>query len=94
MKSKWWLIGLSVALLLAVLSPVASKFPDGLDRFAEDHNFVDKASEPAFTVIPDYSFPGVDNEATATIIAGVLGTLLLFGFVFGLASILKSKHEA
>jgi hypothetical protein len=94
MKSKWWLIGLAIALLLAVLSPIASKFPDGLDRFAEDHKFVDKASEPAFTVIPDYSFPGVDNEATATIIAGVLGTLLLFGFVFGLASLLKSKHEA
>jgi hypothetical protein len=94
MKSRWWLVGLSVALLLAVLSPIASKFPDGLDRFAEDHNFVDRASEPAFTVIPDYSFPGVDNEATATIVAGILGTLLLFGFVFGLASILKSKHEA
>jgi hypothetical protein len=94
MKSKWWIIGLSTALLLAVLSPIASKFPDGLDRFAEDHNFVDKANEPVFTVIPDYTFPGIDNEATATIVAGLLGTLLLFGLVFGLASILKSKHEA
>ncbi len=94
MKSKWWIIGLSIALLLAVISPIASKFPDGLDRFAEDNNFVDKASEPAFMVVPDYSFPGIDNEATATIVAGLLGTLLLFGFVFGLASMLKSKHEA
>ena len=94
MKSKWWIIGLSIALLLAVLSPLASKFPDGLDRFAEDHNFVDKAGGPAFTVIPDYAFPGIDNEAAATIIAGLLGTLVLFGLVFGLASMLKSKHEA
>jgi hypothetical protein len=94
MKSKWWIIGLSVALLLAILSPIASKFPDGLDRFAEDHGFVDKAIEPAFSVIPDYSFPGVDNEVAATIIAGLLGTLILFGLGFGLASILKSKHEA
>jgi len=93
MKAKWWIIGLSIALLLAVLSPIASKFPDGLDRFAEDYNFVDKSSEPTFTVIPDYSFPGIDNEATATIVAGLLGTLLLFGVAFGLASILKSKHE-
>ena len=93
MKSKWWIIGLSVALLLAVMSPIASKFPDGLDRFAEDHEFVDKAIKPAFTVMPDYSFPGIDNEAVATIIAGLLGTLLLFGLGFGLASILKSKHE-
>jgi hypothetical protein len=94
MKSKWWIIGLSVALLLAVLSPMASAFPDGLERVAEDHEFVDKAIEPAFTVIPDYALPGIDNEATATIIAGLLGTLLLFGIVFGLANILKSKHEA
>lgn len=94
MKSKWWIIGLSIALLLAIISPLASKFPDGLDRFAEDHEFVDKAVEPVFTLIPDYSFPGVGNEATATIIAGILGTLILFGLVFGMASLLKSKHEA
>ncbi|MBN1690362.1 MAG: PDGLE domain-containing protein [Dehalococcoidia bacterium] len=94
MKSKWWIIGLSIALLLAIISPIASQFPDGLDRFAEDNNFGDQANEPAFTVIPDYSFPGVSNDATATIIAGVLGTLILFGFAFGLASLLKSKNEA
>jgi hypothetical protein len=93
MKIKWWIIALSAALLLAVLSPLASKFPDGLDTFATDHEFVIKAIEPAFTVMPDYAFPGIDNEAGATIIAGLLGTLLLFGLGFGLASMLKSKHE-
>jgi hypothetical protein len=94
MKSRWWIIGLSAALLLAVLAPLASAFPDGLEKVAEDHEFVDKAVEPAFTLIPGYSFPGIGNEAVATIIAGLLGTLLLFGFAFGLASLLKSKHEA
>jgi hypothetical protein len=94
MKSKWWIIGLAIALLLAVLSPIASKLPDGLDRFAQDHNFIDKTGEPAFTLIPNYTFPGVDNEATATIIGGLLGTLLLFAFVFGLASWMRSRHEA
>lgn len=94
LRSKWWIIGLSLALLLAVLSPVVSAFPDGLERFAEGYQFIDKAMEPAFTVIPDYAFPGIENEATAKIIAGLLGTLLLFGLGFGLASMLKSKHEA
>ncbi len=94
MKSKWWIIGLSIALLLAIISPLASKFPDGLDRFAEEYNFTDKAVEPFFTVISDYSFPGITSDTTATIIAGVLGTLILFGLVFGLATLLKSKHEA
>ncbi len=94
MKSKWWIIGLSIALLLAIISPIASKFPDGLDRFAEDYNFTGKAVEPSFTVMPDYFFPGITGDATAIIIAGVLGTLILFGLVFGLATLLKSKHEA
>ena len=93
MKSKWWILGLSVALLLAVLSPLASKFPDGLERFAGDHEFINKAVVSTITVIPGYSFPGIDNEAVATIIAGLLGTLLLFGLGFGLASMLRSRHE-
>jgi hypothetical protein len=94
MKSKWWIIGLLIALLLVLLSPLASRFPDGLDSFAEEHGFVDKASEPAFMVVPEYSFPGVENEAAATILAGLLGTLIMFGLGFGLASMLKSKNEA
>lgn len=94
MRSKWWIIVLSVALLLAVLSPLASQSPDGLERVAIDQKFADKAAEPAFTVIPGYVFPGIDNGAVATISAGLLGTLLLFGVVFGLARMLKSKHEA
>jgi len=94
MKSKWWIIGLSAALLLAVLSPIASAFPDGLEMVAEDLEFVDKAIAPSFKVIPDYAFPGIDNGTAATIVAGIIGTLLLFGIVFGLASMLKSKHEA
>ena len=93
MKSKWWIIGLTVALLLAVLSPLASKLPDGLERFAEDHSFVDKASEPAVSVMPDYSFPGIESDAVSTIIAGLLGTIILFGLGFGLASMLRSRRE-
>jgi len=94
MKTKWWIIGLIVALALAIISPIASSFPDGLERVAEDHEFIDEASASVFSVIPDYIFPGVSNEALATILAGVLGTLVLFVIGFGLASILKTKNEA
>jgi hypothetical protein len=94
MKARWWITGLVVAFLLALLSPIASKFPDGLERVAEDHGFIEKAAEAPFQVIPDYTFPGIENEAIATIIAGVLGTILVTGLGFGLAYILKSKHEA
>jgi cobalt/nickel transport protein len=37
MQSKrWWIVGLIIALGLTVISPLASGWPDGLERVAED----------------------------------------------------------
>ena len=86
MKSKWWLIALAICLAVACLAPLASSSPDGLERVAEDQGFIDAARDAAFQVIPDYLFPGVGSEALATILAGLIGTLILFGlidFAFG-----------
>jgi ABC-type spermidine/putrescine transport system permease subunit I len=94
MKRGWWLIALFVALLLAVASPLASSYPDGLERVAEDHGFIDRAAEPFYHIIPDYVFPGIPDEALATIVAGVVGTLLLFALGYGLASWLKTQNKS
>ena len=77
--------GLLLALLLAIASPLASAHPDGLEWVAEQQNFLDRAQNPLFNLIPDYVFPGISNEALATIAAGVLGTLLVFGAALGIA---------
>jgi cobalt/nickel transport system permease protein len=71
--------GLAIALLLAVLSPLASSHPDGLEWVAEQQGFLEQAQEPLYTLIPDYVFPGIPSEALATILAGIVGTLLVFG---------------
>lgn len=71
--------GTLLAILLAVLSPLASAFPDGLERVAEDVGFIETAQEPLYNIIPDYVFPGVSNEALATILAGIVGTLVVLG---------------
>jgi PDGLE domain len=94
MKFKWWYGVLVLALLLAILSPLASSSPDGLERVAEDRGFIDVAMAPIFSIFPDYVIPGVTNEAMATILAGLLGTLILFGIGFGLAKLLRTKDEA
>ncbi len=94
MKAKWWIIGLSVALLLAIISPIASASPDGLERVAEDHEFAGKAAASSFSVVQGYALPCVENETVATILAGILGTLILFGLGFGIASLLKKRNEA
>jgi len=93
MKSKWWPISLLVCLAVASLSPLASSSPDGLERVAEDKGFIGLAWEAPFQVIADYVFPGVENEALATIWAGFIGTLILFGLVYGIAWLLKSRRK-
>ena len=93
MSKKWWLIALLLCLGVATLSPLASSSPDGLERVAEDQGFLDRGQEPPFQVIADYVFPGIENEAFATILAGWTGTLLLFGMGYGIAGLVRSRKQ-
>ena len=94
MKFKWWHGALILALFLAILSPLASSSPDGLEKVAENKGFIDTALEASYEIIPDYAMPGIANDAVATILAGIIGTLVLFGIGYGLAKLLKAKGEA
>ena len=95
MKNKrWWLLALGVCLLLATISPLASSSPDGLEKVAGDKGFIDAARTSPFEVIADYVFPGIENEALATIVAGWLGTLGIFGAARGLARLVGSRKNA
>ncbi len=93
MKFQWWHGALIVAFILTLLAPLASKSPDGLERVAEDKGFIDAAREAWYELVPDYTIPGIGNEALATIISGVLGTALLFGIGYGVARALKARGE-
>jgi cobalt/nickel transport system permease protein len=73
-----WIGGLAIAALLAVLSPLASAHPDGLEWVAEQTGFLGAAQGPAYEIIPDYVVPGIPNEALAAILAGVLGVAIVF----------------
>jgi hypothetical protein len=93
MKSKWWLIALVVCLAVACLAPLASSSPDGLERVAENQGFIGLGQDAPYQVIADYVFPGIENEALATILAGVVGTLVLFGTAYGVAWLLKTRRR-
>ena len=94
MKSKWWLIGLVICLAVASLSPLASSSHDGLERVAEDKGFSKLAGEAPYQLIADYVFPGIENEALATILAGLVGTLILFGMVYAVAWLVTLGRKA
>jgi PDGLE domain len=89
----------AVALAFAVglataVSPFASADPDGLEKVAEEKQFLDEgrlAGIQEDSPVPDYAFPGVENERMATGLAGFVGTLAVFAIGFGLAWILRRR---
>ncbi len=74
-----WGAGLIIAALLAIASPLASAHPDGLEWVAEQKGFLDGAQASIYDLIPDYVLPGVANESLATILAGIIGLLIVAG---------------
>jgi len=91
LRKHWWVAGLLLAVVVALFSPLASPHPDGLERVAEDEGFIDRARGAPYEVIADYLFPGIENEGLATIVAGIVGTVMMFGLVYGLAWILRRR---
>lgn len=88
---KWWHVALGICLLVAIISPLASPSPDGLEKVAEDKGFIESAQDSPYSVIADYVFPGIENEALATILAGIIGTMLVFGAVYGVSRLLRLR---
>jgi len=86
-----WLTGLVLALLLAIASPLASSHPDGLEWVAEQKGFLESAKAPLYKIIPDYLFPGVSNSTLATILAGILGVLIVFVVALVVATMRRRK---
>lgn len=82
-------VGMGIALGVAFLSPLASSSPDGLERVAEDEEFIDEAKDAPYEVIPDYAFPGVENEDVATVLAGIAGVVIVAALTFGVAFVLR-----
>jgi len=96
MKKLTWL-GLAVALVLAAcVSPFACGWFDGLERVAEEIGFLSRGEGPPLlnAPIPDYIFPGIGGERVGTAVAGIIGTLAVFGAAFALAAVLRKRHPS
>ena len=83
MKShRWWMSGLLAALAIAaLLSPFASRWPDGLGRVAEQLGFRNRERPRPIVAAPlaEYQLPGARGASWSTPAAGVAGTLIVFG---------------
>jgi len=81
-------VGMGIALLITLFSPLASSEPDGLERVAENEGFVKQTEDAPYQVIADYVLPGVDNEHLATILAGIVGVIIVAAVALAVAFLL------
>ena len=85
-----WIVaaaGLALAVALALFgSPFASESPDGLEKVAEQKGFMQAASQDKLvwtrSLFPDYKIKRIEPEKVSTSLAGVIGTVVVFGVGF------------
>jgi hypothetical protein len=81
--------------LAAAVSPFASARPDGLEKVAQEKEFLDQGrlvDVQKESPLAGYAFPGVGNERVATGLAGFAGTLGVFALGYGLAYVLRRRE--
>ena len=83
----------SVVVIAGILSLVASAWPDGLEKVAEDLGFINFAENVRVAVptpLADYGVEGLG--AIGTSIAGLVGSVFSFVVAFGLAKVVKPSN--
>jgi cobalt/nickel transport system permease protein len=87
-----WVAGGAIAALVVVLlSPLASANPDGLERVAEDIGFLGRGRGATFEVIPNYTLPFLGTTPLSTIMAGLTGAAAVAALAIVLARALRRR---
>ena len=98
MGLRWWVLGYVIAVAVTLLAPLASGSPDGLERVAGDYGFIERAQDAPYALIADYAIPGIQNEALAAILAGVIGVTVVYalvvGSIYGLLILYRHRRRA
>lgn len=91
-RGRWLLAGLLVAVVVVLFAPLASPNPDGLEWVAEQTGFIDLAEGAPYELLPDYTIPGLGETAVSTILAGIVGVLLVAGVMYAIGRFLQRKE--
>jgi cobalt/nickel transport system permease protein len=87
-----WIVGGGVAALAVVLlAPFASADPDGLERVAEDLGFLQYGQDAPYQLIPDYSFPLLGETSFSTIVAGLIGLVIVAALTIAAARLIQER---
>jgi cobalt/nickel transport system permease protein len=88
----WIFGGLAITLAVLALAPLASAAPDGLERVAEDIGFIEAAQDAPYEVLPDYVIPALGETALSTVLAGLVGVVVVAAIVVLVARALRRQR--
>jgi cobalt/nickel transport system permease protein len=92
MKKKYTIAVIGIVVFLAVFIPLASTNPDGLERVII--SLGGQEGESFWKgIIPDYSVSGVGNSYLSTLVAGIIGVVLVLVVGLLITKGLKPKTE-
>ncbi len=91
--SGWVVGGVLIAIAVTLFSPLASAMPDGLEWVAAQQGFLGAAQDAPFQLLPNYTLPFLGETGVSTILAGVLGVLLVGGITAVLARLLRRQSS-
>lgn len=89
----WTVPVVSILLIAGLLSLLASAWPDGLERVAENLGFINLAENVRVSIptpLADYGIEGLGLVGTS--IAGVVGSIVCFGVAFGIAQLIRPDN--
>jgi cobalt/nickel transport system permease protein len=89
----WAWVGGAIALAVVLFSPLASADPDGLERVAIDLGFIGIAADAPYQIIPDYTVPFLGETFISTIVAGVIGVIVVAAVMILIGRGLKVKSS-
>ncbi|MBL8099184.1 MAG: PDGLE domain-containing protein [Anaerolineales bacterium] len=87
----WIYAGGIISLFVVLISPFASGDPDGLERVAIDMGFIDAGQDAPYSIIPDYTLPFLGETALSTILAGIVGIVVVAVIMVLVGRGLKAK---
>ncbi|MBN1230699.1 MAG: energy-coupling factor ABC transporter permease [Anaerolineales bacterium] len=89
----WIIGGIIVTGIVLLISPFASADPDGLEKVADQLGFLNLGMDAPYQIIPDYSLPILGETGFSTILAGLIGVILVSGIGLILGRTLSRKTE-
>jgi cobalt/nickel transport system permease protein len=87
----WVVAGGLISLAVVLLSPFASTDPDGLERVAGDLGFLSKGVSAPYQFMPDYVLPVLTQGYIATVLAGLIGLVVVGAIIVLLGKGLRAK---